>query len=61
MAYRGGELKGGDPTYPADGTLRGGPKYKDFYYFTGIKLSFALVSKKDSYYGRGRIDCPPKM
>ena len=61
MAYRGGELKGGDPTYPADGTIRGGSKYKDMYYFTGIKLSIALISKKDSYYGRGRIDCPPKM
>jgi len=61
MAYRGGEVKGGNPTYPPDGTVRGGPKYKDFYYFTGIKLSIALISKNDSYYGRGRIDCPPKL
>ncbi|MBS1599929.1 MAG: outer membrane beta-barrel protein [Bacteroidetes bacterium] len=61
MAYRGGELKGGDPTYPPDQTLRGGPKYKDFYYFTGIKLSVAIISKRNPYYGRGRIDCPPKM
>jgi len=60
MAYRGGELKGGDPTYPADQTVRGGPKYKDFYYFTGIRLSFAIESKRDGYYGRGRTDCPPK-
>jgi len=60
MAYRGGEVKGGDPTYPVDQTLRGGPKYKDFYYFTGIRLSFAIESKRDGYYGRGRIDCPPK-
>ena len=61
MAYRGGELKGGNPTYPAAGTQRGSPKYNDMYYFTGIKLSIALVSKRDGYYGRGRIDCPPKM
>jgi len=61
MAYRGGELKGGNPVYPSDGTVRGGPKYKDVYYFTGIKLSIALISKKNSYYGRGRIDCPPKL
>jgi len=48
MAYRGGELKGGNPVYPSDGTVRGGPKYKDVYYFTGIKLSIALISKKNS-------------
>jgi len=60
MAYRGGEVKGGDPNYPVDGTVRGGSKYKDFYYFTGIKVSIALISKKDPYYGRGRIDCPPR-
>ncbi|PWT76029.1 MAG: hypothetical protein C5B59_07430 [Bacteroidetes bacterium] len=60
MAYRGGELKGGAP-YPPSGTVRGNPKYKDFYYFTGIKVIIAIISKRDGYYGRGRIDCPPKM
>jgi opacity protein-like surface antigen len=61
MAYRGGELKGGNPNYPPSGTVRGNPKYKDFYYFTGIKVSIAILSKRDGYYGRGRIDCPPKL
>jgi len=61
MAYRAGELKGGNPVYPVVGTIRGGSKYKDIYYFTGIKISIAIISKKDGYYGRGRIDCPPKM
>jgi hypothetical protein len=60
MAYRAGELKGGDPNYPVAGTMRGSSKYKDWYYFTGIRISIALVSKKDPYYGRGRTDCPPK-
>ena len=60
MAYRAGELKGGDPNYPVSGTMRGSAKYKDWYYFTGIRISIALISKKDPYYGRGRIDCPPK-
>ncbi len=58
LAYRGGELKGGNPTYPAEGNIRGGQKYKDFYYYTGIRVSITILSKNDPYYGRGRIDCP---
>jgi hypothetical protein len=61
MAYRGNELKGGNQTYPASGTGRGGPKYKDMYYYTGIRVSIAILSKGDGYYGRGRTDCPPKV
>ena len=57
MAYRGNELKGGAP-YPVSGTKRGSSKYKDMYYYTGIRVSIALISSKNSYYGRGRIDCP---
>jgi Domain of unknown function (DUF6089) len=61
MAYRANELKGGDPNYPPSGTLRGGPNEKDLYYYTGIRVSIALLSKRDGYYGRGRTDCPPKV
>jgi hypothetical protein len=61
LAYRANELKGGNPNYPASGTSRGGPMYKDWYYYTGIRVSIALVSRKDGYYGRGRTDCPPKV
>jgi len=57
LAYRGNELKGGAP-YPAAGSIRGGSKYKDMYYYTGIRVSIALISRKDGYYGRGRTDCP---
>jgi hypothetical protein len=57
MAYRGNELKGGAP-YPPSGTLRGGSKYKDMYYYTGIRVSIAILTKNDGYYGRGRTDCP---
>jgi hypothetical protein len=60
MAYRGNELKGGAP-YPVEGTMRGSPKYKDMYYYTGIRVSIALVSKHDGYYGRGRTDCPTNV
>jgi hypothetical protein len=58
MAYRAGELKGGNPTYPPSGTVRGSSKYKDMYYYTGIRISIALISKSNPYYGRGRTDCP---
>jgi len=57
MAYRGNELKGGAP-YPPSGTKRGSPKYKDWYYYTGIRVSIAIINKKDGYYGRGSTACP---
>jgi len=60
MAYRGNELKGGAP-YPPAGTLRGHAKSKDVYYYTGIRVSIAIISKHDGYYGRGRTDCPKSV
>lgn len=42
-AFRTDELSGHkDETYPPEGTMRGSPKYKDWYYFTGVTLSFDL-------------------
>ena len=58
LAFRQGELKGGSTVYPVDGTIRGGAKAKDIYYYTGIRVSIALINRHDPYYGRGRIDCP---
>ncbi len=43
LAYRANELKNGNP-YPPAGTIRGGAKRKDWYYFTGITASFRLFS-----------------
>jgi opacity protein-like surface antigen len=60
MAYRANELKGGAP-YPVSGTIRGGSKYDDIYYYTGIRVSIALISRHDGYYGRGRTDCPKNV
>jgi hypothetical protein len=60
MAYRGNELKGGAP-YPPAGTKRGSSQYKDLYYYTGIRVSIALLSRHDGYYGRGRTDCPTNV
>jgi len=58
LAYRGNELKNG-AAYPADGTVRGGPKYKDWYYFSGVTISVGLGRRK-GFHGtdNGRIDCP---
>jgi len=62
LAYRGDEVKGG-ATYPAAGSVRGGSKYKDWYYISGIKLSIALNTDKLSAHRRhnGVIDCPKKV
>ena len=62
MAYRGAELKGGAP-YPAAGEKRGSPKSKDWYYFSGIRLSIAFNSIKlnSQKTKMGIIDCPKKV
>lgn len=42
LSYRGDEIPGGNPAYPNKGDQRGSPKYKDYYYFTGLHLSYRL-------------------
>ena len=54
LAYRGDELPGGQP-YPAKGAQRGGSKEKDWYYFTGLHLTFRLGAGGG---GRGKYGCP---
>ena len=58
LAFRGDELKDGAP-YPAAGTLRGG-KSKDWYYFTGLTLSFRLGNGTIGHSRRGNTQygCP---
>ena len=46
LAYRGGELKNGDP-YPGDESVRGDPRHKDLYYFTLLTASIRF-GKEDS-------------
>lgn len=64
MAYRADEVKGGNTTYPEDGTMRGGSKYKDWYYFTGFTLYIGLGSGNGfspghgARGGRNRLGCP---
>lgn len=62
MAYRGNEVKGGSSTYPVAGTVRGSARYKDWYYFSGIRVSIGLNSISDKIVNRkGVIDCPKKV
>ena len=42
MAYRGDEVPTGSPTYPTKGEQRGGEKNKDYYYFSGLHLTYRL-------------------
>lgn len=63
MAYRGGEAKNGNPVYPAEGTIRGNPKTKDWYYFSGITVSFRLFNDRNfenGHSGKG-IPCPKNV
>lgn len=63
MAYRGGELKNGNPAYPAAGTQRGNPKTKDWFYFSGITVSFRLFNDRDFSRGsmKNGIPCPKNV
>ena len=56
LSYRGGELKNGDPTYPAAGTLRGGAG-KDWYYSSGITVTIGIGNALIGG-GRGSTSCP---
>jgi Domain of unknown function (DUF6089) len=61
MAYRGNELKEG-AAYPAAGTPRGGPKYKDWYYMSGLRVTIALDDGTAQHRRHnGVIDCPKKV
>jgi hypothetical protein len=65
MAFRSDELKGSTATYPEDGSVRGGSKFDDWYYFTGFTLYIGIGSGNGggspfgrSKGGRNRLGCP---
>jgi len=62
MAYRGNQIKGG-AGYPPDGTVRGNPKHKDWYYMSGLRVTIALNSLRIAEFRRrsGVLDCPKKV
>lgn len=55
LAYRGNEIKT-DATYPAEGTIRGNAKNKDYYYFGLIKLNVSL-----QFLNKTGIGCPKNV
>lgn len=60
-AYKGDRVNAGP--YPADGTPRGNPSNRDWYYFSGLTLRVRIPhvgSKRKSVYKpqRSRISCP---
>lgn len=58
ISYRSDEV-GGSPVYPAKGEQRGSPKSKDYYYFTGIHLTYRLGSGGGGGgRSRSRTGCP---
>lgn len=54
LSYRGDEVPGGDLNYPVKGFTRGSPKYKDYYYFTGIHLTYRFQTGDGSGFSRAR-------
>ncbi len=64
LSYRGDELKNGSTVYPT-GVQRGNPKYKDWYYFTGLTLSFrlgnTLFGDGDGSGGKNQLGCPKNV
>lgn len=55
MSYRGDEI-GAGAAYPGKGTQRGGAEAKDYYYFTGIHLTYRMSNGNGG--GRSKTGCP---
>ena len=64
LSYRSDELKNGSTVYPTGGQ-RGSTKYKDWYYFTGLTLSFrlgnSLFGNGGGGGGKNEWDCPKNV
>ena len=58
LAFRENELKTFN-TYPL-GDIRGGQKYKDWYYFTMFTASFRL-GNIDKHGGKSKVGCPTRI
>jgi hypothetical protein len=58
LAYRTDELKNGNPVYPINGTKRGSPQFKDWYYTTGITANFKINGSGGK---ANHMGCPTKV
>jgi hypothetical protein len=61
VAWRGDEVKTNPQLYPAEGTIRGGPKFKDWYYFSGVTAIFNLDISSTNPNKKGSTACPKKF
>lgn len=63
LAFRGDELKNTTLNYPPVNSKRGNPDSKDWYYFTGLGISFRLAPKFNTGGGGGRnkVGCPTNV
>ncbi|MBL0135789.1 MAG: hypothetical protein IPP79_18340 [Chitinophagaceae bacterium] len=61
MAFRAGEVKNSTATYPSAGDKRGGSQFKDWYYFHGLTLSFALNTSGSGFGKKGSMACPKRI
>ena len=59
FAFRENQVKAG-ATYPAEGTLRGNPKVKDWYYTTGIRIIYKLGGGSGAG-KRSKLGCPTNI
>ena len=60
MAYRADELPGGDPI-SIKGAQRGSPKSKDYYYFSGIHLTYRLGAGGMNNSKKRGVGCPTNI
>jgi Domain of unknown function (DUF6089) len=62
LAFRGDELKASATAYPAAGGQRGSPSVKDWYYFTGLGVSFRIPPTfSGNGAGRSHVGCPTNV
>lgn len=63
ISYRGDEIAGGNPLYPAKSTGRGREDRKDAYYFTGIHLTYQLGGKGSRLFSgsKNSTGCPANV
>jgi Domain of unknown function (DUF6089) len=59
FAYRGSEIPG-TLGYPAEGSQRGNPKFKDWYYTVGLKVSY-LLNKNNGQGRKSKTGCPQNV
>lgn len=61
MAFRAGEIKNSNATYPAAGEKRGGSQFKDWYYFHGLTLTIGLNTSGKGFGKNGNTACPKRV